>query len=110
MDASGKVMEQIALHGQGSNAPVSQLSLSAISLDFGSTTVGEAVTRPLTLTCAGTLPVTISSATIQGFGFAVVGGVLPVTLNPGASATLQEQFDPKAAGEANGQLTINSDA
>ena len=110
MDASNKVMEQIALHGQGSNAPVSELSLSAISLDFGSMTVGEAVTRPLTLTCAGTVPVTISSATIQGFGFAVVDGGLPVTLSPAQTATLQVQFDPKAAGPANGQLTINSDA
>ena len=53
---------------------------------------------------------TVSSAEISGAGFTMVGGSVPVTLNPTHSMTLQVQFAPTATGTACGQLTICSDS
>ena len=76
----------VALSGTGTTptSPLAspQLTVSAASLSFGSVTVNTATTQSLTLTSTGTSPVTVNSAAITGTGFAIVGGSLPVTLNP----------------------------
>ena len=46
---------------------------------------------------------TVNSAAITGTGFTIVGGSLPVTLNPTQSMTLQVQFLPTVTGAASGQ-------
>ena len=100
----------MALSGTSTAAPSPQLAVSAASLSFGSVTVNTATTQSLTLTSTGTSPVTVSSAAITGTGFAIVGGSLPVTLNPTQSMTLQIQFNPMATGTASGQITITSNS
>jgi hypothetical protein len=65
-------------------------------------TVNTATTQSLTLTSAGTSPATVNSAAITGAGFTIVGGSLPVTLNPTQSITLQVQYLPTSAGAARG--------
>ena len=100
----------VSLSGTSTAAPSPQLSVSAASLSFGSVTDNTATTQSLTLTSTGTSPVTISSATISGAGFAIVGGSLPATLNPTQSLTLQVQFLPTTTGTASGQLTITSNS
>ena len=60
-------------------------------------TMNTATTLPLTLTSTGTSPVTVNSASITGAGFTIVGGSLPVTLNPAQAVTLQVQFKPTTA-------------
>ena len=95
---------------QGSPQTSPQLTVSATSLSFGSAVVNTATMQSLTLTSAGTAPVTINSATVTGIGFTVVGGGLPVTLNPAQSVTLQVQFLPIATGAASGQMTISSNS
>jgi Abnormal spindle-like microcephaly-assoc'd, ASPM-SPD-2-Hydin len=87
-----------------------QLTVSGANLSFGSVTINTATMQTLTLTSTGTAPVTISSATITGAGFTIVGGVLPVTLNPQQSMTLQVQFDPASPGTDSGQITISSNS
>ena len=59
---------------------------------------------------SGTAPVTVSAATVTGTGFSLVGGAIPVTLNPTQTATLNVQFDPTIAGAATGLLTITSNS
>ncbi len=100
----------VALSGTSTAAASPQLTLSATSLSFGSVTVNTAATQSLTLTSTGTSPVTVSSAAITGTGFTVVGGSLPVTLNPTQALTLQVQFLPTATGTANGQITVASNS
>jgi hypothetical protein len=95
---------------QGSPQTSPQLTVSATTLNFGSTMVNTATMQSLTLTSTGTAPVTINSATVTGAGFTVVGGGLPVTLNPSQSMTLQVQFLPTTTGAASGQVTISSDS
>ena len=64
-------------------------------------TVNTATTQSLTLTSSGTAPVTVSSVTISGTGFTIIGGSsFPVTLNPMQSLTLQVQYLPTSTGTA----------
>ncbi len=105
---SGNIV--VGLTGTGTSA-TSLLTVSTVSLSFGSVTVNTTMTQSLTLTSAGTSPVTVNSASITGTGFAIVGGgSLPLTLNPTQSTTLQVQFSPMATGTANGQVTISSNS
>jgi hypothetical protein len=100
----------VALSGGGTAAASPQLTVSAASLSFGSVTVNTSTIQSLTLTSTGTSPVTVNSATITGAGFTIVGGSLPVTLNPTQAVTLQVQFLPTSAGVASGQITISSNS
>lgn len=111
-DSAAKPMAQVATHGRGRNSTqlTAQMSVSTSRLDFGSVTVGSSTTQALTLSSAGTAPVTVNSAMISGTGFSLVGRSLPATLNPNQSLTLQVQFSPTATGATSGQLTISSDS
>jgi hypothetical protein len=105
---------QVALSGTGTTASgpqaSPQLTLSTANLSFGSIPVNTATTQSLTLTSTGTSPVTISSGTITGAGFTIVGGSFPVTLNPSQTLTVQLQFDPTTTGTLSGQVTISSNS
>src|SRR6202012_2858320 len=104
----------VNLAGTGATASSPQtnahLAVSATTLGFGNVTVNTATTQSLTLTSTGTSPVLVNTATITGAGFTIVGGNLPMTLNPAQSMTLQVQFLPTATGSASGQLTISSNS
>ena len=100
-----------AAASQGSSSQSSpQLTVSATSVSFGGVAVNTATTQSVTLASTGTAPLTINSATVTGTGFTIVGGGLPVTLNPTQSMTLQVQFDPTSAGAASGQIAISSNS
>ena len=100
----------VSLSGTGVAAPVPQLTVSATSLSFGNVTVNSTATKAITLKSTGTAPVTVNGAGISGTGYAVSGSTFPVSLNPGASLTLQVTFDPKTTGTSAGTLTISSNA
>ncbi len=98
----------VALSGSGTVALSPQLTASGNSLSFGGVTVDTSTTQSLTLRSTGTAPVTINSATISGAGFALTGGALPATLNPGQSIVLQVSFSPSTTGIAAGQVVVSS--
>ncbi len=100
----------VGLSGTGVATPVPQLTVSATSLSFGNVTVNSTATEAITLKSTGTAPVTVNGAGISGRGYTVSGSTFPVSLNPGASLTLQVTFDPRTAGASAGTLTINSNA
>jgi Abnormal spindle-like microcephaly-assoc'd, ASPM-SPD-2-Hydin len=79
------------------------------SISFGTVVVGTSQTVADTLTNTGGSSVTISSAATTGAGFSVSGLALPVTLNPGQSASINVKFSPSAVGSPSGSLTISSD-
>jgi hypothetical protein len=92
------------------NAGSPVLSAIAASVAFGDVTLNTPATQSITLSSSGSLPVTVSSANLTGAGFSVSGAAFPVTLNPGATLTLNLEFDPASAGAATGQLTIASNS
>jgi fibronectin type 3 domain-containing protein len=54
--------------------------------------------------------VTINSATVAGTSFSISGASFPLTLTPTQTATLTVEFDPTAAGAADGTLTLVSNS
>jgi hypothetical protein len=72
--------------------------------------VNAAKALSLVLTSTGTSALTVNSAVITGAGFTIIGGTLPVTLNPQQSVMLQVQFKPTATGTASGQITVGSNS
>jgi hypothetical protein len=54
--------------------------------------------------------VTVTSAKLSGAGFSMMGGSLPVTLNPNQTLTLDLEFDPAQGGAASGELIVTSNA
>lgn len=87
-------------------API--LSVSTSSLAFGPVNLNSQATQSVVVTSTGSVAVTVSAATVTGNGFSLATDSLPMTLNPNQAASLAVQFDPTAAGAANGSLTIVS--
>ena len=110
MDQFAAPMAQIPLRGHGSSPGSAQLTLNDTALSFGSVAVNSATTRSLILKSTGSSRLTVNSAAVSGPGFSLVGGGLPITLDPNQSTTLQVQFKPTAAGPASGQLALNTNA
>jgi hypothetical protein len=91
-------------------AAIPILGISANNLAFGTVPVSSAVTHPLVLSSTGTMPVTVSAASLTGAGFDLTAEGLPVTLAPGQTTTLSVQFAPGAAGAETGQLSLTSNS
>jgi hypothetical protein len=89
---------------------VGQLTPAPSSVSFGSVQVGNKQTQSATLTNSGNGPVTVTQAAATGTGFSVSGLPLPMTLNPGESATFSAVFTPQSTGSAQGNLSIVSNA
>lgn len=92
------------------NAAILALTINATSVAFGDVVVNTQATQPVILTSTGTVPVTISGATLTGAGFILAGAAFPATLSPGQESTLDIEFAPTAVGAATGQLTISSNS
>jgi Abnormal spindle-like microcephaly-assoc'd, ASPM-SPD-2-Hydin len=90
----------------GSGVPT--LSINAASLSFGDVNLNTPATQSVTLSSTGTLPVTVSLATVIGTGFTVSGATFPLTLSTNQTVTISVQFDPTVAGAATGTLTVVS--
>ncbi len=103
----GSVSEKLSLQLKPGTAA---LAVNATSIAFGSTSLNTPTSQSLKLTSTGSASVTVKSVAIAGTGFSISRQTFPVTLNPGQSLSLDLQFDPTAAGNATGQLTISSNA
>ncbi|HKO17385.1 MAG TPA: choice-of-anchor D domain-containing protein [Acidobacteriaceae bacterium] len=84
------------------------LTLATTSISFGTVSLNSPSTQTVLLTSSGTSPVTISAGGVSGGGFSISGLTFPVTLNPGATATLNVQFDPTVSGSVTGQVVLTA--
>lgn len=100
----------VTLTGNSVAEPALKLSTSTVS--FGSVAEGTAATpKTVTITSSGTVPLTISAGKIMGAtAFSMTGVSFPLTLNPGATATLTIGFDPQLTGEKSGTIELTSNA
>jgi Abnormal spindle-like microcephaly-assoc'd, ASPM-SPD-2-Hydin len=92
------------------NGGIPKLTLSTVSLNFGSVNLSSLLSLSVTLTSSGTAPVTVSTGSVTGTGFTLSGVAFPLTLNVGQSAVLTISFNPLAALTANGLLTLTSNS
>jgi hypothetical protein len=99
----------IQLTGTGTVSTAS-LGASPISLRFGSVTIGEADTLPVTLTNTGNVNVTINSVSLPNSLFTTSGASAGTILAPSQSATLQITYAPTSASSTNGNVAISSSA
>ncbi|MGA7651749.1 MAG: choice-of-anchor D domain-containing protein, partial [Terracidiphilus sp.] len=90
--------------------PVSTLSLQSTSVAFGDVNEGTPSYQLVTLTSSGTAAVTVSAGSVSGTGYSISGVSFPSTLNSGATATLDIEFDPTTAGVADGTVTLTSNS
>lgn len=82
-------------------------------LSFGTTTVGAAVTKTITVTNDGnaTLNLTSLNPNSMPAGFTLVSNLGSTSLAPGASTTFEVRLDATAAGNFSGSISlVNNDA
>jgi Abnormal spindle-like microcephaly-assoc'd, ASPM-SPD-2-Hydin/Protein of unknown function (DUF1573) len=91
-------------------ASVVTLTSSPATLSFGNVNVGTTDTLQATIKNTGNANANISKISVSGTGFSLNGSASSATLDPGQSLTLSVSFDPKAAGNGSGTLTIASNA
>jgi len=101
---------EIQLKPSAGSASRPSISLSTSSMQFGDVAVGTAVTKSVTVTSTGNVPVNIKSDSTTGSGFSVSGGSFPVSLQAGQAVVLTVHFNPTATGSASGQLNVASSA
>jgi hypothetical protein len=109
-DASNSPLK-LTLSGTGvaKTAQTSQLTPNSTTINFGNVAVGTPSQQIVTLTDVGTANVTISNVSVTGGVFSASGGS-NVTLTPNQKVNISVNFDPTAAGGAQGNLSITSNA
>lgn len=103
---------------QGANAVIavsgtgvqSALNVTPSTVSFGNVSVGTAASQTIQVSNTGTAALTISQVSVSGSGYSASGLSLPVDLNPGQASTFNIQYQPTAAGNASGTVSIVSTA
>ncbi len=96
----------ISLSGTGIQP---QLGANPSSASFGNVIIGNSNSQTINLTNGGTAAVSISQANVSGAGFSISGlPTLPMTINPGVSATFNAVFTPTATGSVTGSISVVS--
>jgi len=77
------------------------------SIDYSNVLINRTAGKTLSLSNTGQLVLEITSVSVTGDGFSLSGDI-PSTLEPSETSALELLFEPKAAGDASGTLTIAS--
>jgi len=83
------------------------LTFNPRSLRFGEIVVGRTASLTSTVTNNGSTAITISTMDVSPLSYTVSQLSLPLTLNPGQSATFIVSFSPTANGIVNGNVSFN---
>jgi hypothetical protein len=92
----------------GTGVTAGTLGSTPASIAFGNVTVANKQSASETIKNNGGTSVTISQVGVTGTGFTVSGFTSPITLGAGGTATFTVAFDPPAAANDSGNLTITS--
>jgi hypothetical protein len=87
-----------------------QINANPAQLHFGSTTIGQSESLPITLTNSGSSSVTISGLSSTSGEFSIPNLKLPFVLGAGQSAALNVTFAPTVGGWEGGELAFTSTA
>jgi hypothetical protein len=79
---------------------------SPAAINFGSVAVSGSRTQPEVITNTGRTTVVLTRINARGRNFDASGPALPVSLNPGSSATFHVRFSPKSTGSFSNSLVI----
>jgi hypothetical protein len=106
--ATAGITVVVGLTGTGLTLPT--LTAAPANVSFGSVTVGSKQSRTVTLTNTGGSTATISQASVSGTGYTLGAVTLPAQIASGQSLNLTVSWQPAAAGNASGNLSVTSDA
>jgi Abnormal spindle-like microcephaly-assoc'd, ASPM-SPD-2-Hydin len=114
-NGSNSTTATVPLSGSGSSLSTAsttpgQLVANPSSLSFGNVQVSSANTLFDAVTNTGGSSVTLSQATVVGIGFSISGLSLPLTLAAGQSVTFSATFAPQSGVSTSGSISIASDA
>jgi outer membrane protein assembly factor BamB len=84
------------------------IQLSAASLNFGLTSVGDTSVRYLTILNVGDSTLNISSIDINTPEFIIDTSILPLNIEPGNNFPLEVRFTPYNQGPVSGVMSIHS--
>jgi len=84
-----------------------QLTFNPTSLRFGEVVIGSQTTLTATMTNSGTAAITISTMNVSSAAYTVSQISLPLTLDPGESASFNVSFSPVSTRVSNGNVSFN---
>lgn len=93
----------ISLSGKGVQP---QIAVIPGSVSFSNVTMGVTNTQMLTISNPGTANLSVSQAMLGGTGFSFSGLALPLSVPAGGSSTFTVAFNPPAAVNYSGSLTL----
>ena len=94
--------------GTGGSAPQPILSVNVRSMDFGNVAVNSARSLEATFSNTGAASLILEPSSISGAAFTASGIGAGVTLEPGQYVVLTVNFQPSAAGGAQGAVNVSS--
>jgi hypothetical protein len=99
----------VAVTGAGAQA---QISANPQSVNFGNVADGSTNSQPIQISNPGNAALTISQVTITGGsnGFNISGMSMPLTIQPGKSASFSASFGPSTLGALSGSISLASNA
>jgi hypothetical protein len=80
--------------------------VSPTSVNFGKVGVGKQTTQTVAVANTGTMPISITQATISNAQFSLTGVTLPLSMATGQSGNFTVAVTPSAAGTLTGTLTV----
>lgn len=99
-----------SLQVQGDGVAQGQLAMTPSSLSFGNVKVGGTQSSSVVVSNSGGTDVTINQATLSGAGFSMNNLALPLTLAPGATASVTVTFAPPSSGAYSGSISFATSA
>ncbi len=118
--AAGSLTGSISVVSTATNSPSTislsgagvqpQLSIVPSSVSFGNVTVGVTNSQTMTIQNPGSANLTVTQATLTGTSYTMSGLTLPLSIAPGGSAAFNVAFDPAAANNYPGSVTLVSNA
>ena len=85
---------------------VAAFQVNPTALNFGKVTVGKQTTQTIVVANTGTMPVSITQATLSSPQFSWAGAALPLPIATGQSGNLTVGVTPSASGTLTGTLTL----
>jgi len=99
----------VAVQGTGVSPTVATLNVSPSTVSFGKLVVGNSSSQNLTLSNPSSVNVSVSGITVSGAGFSS-NVQTPFTVAAGTSSAVAVLFQPQAAGNVTGSISVASSA
>jgi hypothetical protein len=100
----------VSLPTSGAGVTLGKLVPGSGQIIFGNINVGSSQSSTVNLSNSGGTNVIVSQATMSGAGFSMSNLVLPLTVQPGATAPVTITFAPTGAGSFTGSVTFTTNA